>query len=547
MANKKIDNTGDESSSDPLLSRRDLVLTSAALAAAPSAMRSAIASGHKKSSGSGTQPPFDTLRDYVDALDQLGLLAHFDEVNQDKYEATAIMYKLIDEFGLREAPAVMFENLTVNGRKYPGPVISNPQGNVNAEALLLGVDPDARDINVTYENSTRKMLNVLKENDGQWPEIPTREISSEQALCKQVVLTGDDVDATAFPFMRGNPGDGGPYINTASVVTTDPKHGVNYGIYRCQLKGPRKIMINFEGGQTGIKAIRAAKERKETTVPVCLVIGQDPMTWMISASRVPSRIGNNDPIDELAVAGGFRGQAIDVVRSENGKFLVPANAEMVIEGTVDIYNLEPEGPYHEMYGYLGHPKDNFVFTADTLTHRKDPWIMNSFTGVVKEYIDAPQRADSLYRLQQSHPQVVDYASPNDTQGIIYISIKKDAPGQAFEVSRPLAMFNPLARVVVVVDDDVDVLNSADVRFAVATRWQPGIATEIIKNRRSFPLDPASPDRKTTSKIIIDATRQWPEEGGPEVYQRLNRDVFEEAYPDAIAQVTAKWPNLLVKN
>ena len=547
MANKKIDNTVDESSSDPLLSRRDLVLTSAALAATPSTMRSAIVTGNKNSAGSGTQPPFDTLRDYVDALDQLGLLAHFDGVNQDKYEATAIMYQLIDEFGLREAPAVIFENLTVNGRKYPGPVISNPQGNVNAEALLLGVDPDARNMNVTYERCTRKMLNVLKENGGQWPEIPTREISAEQALCKQVVLTGDDVDATAFPFMRGNPGDGGPYINTASVVTNDVKHGVNYGIYRCQLKGPRKIMINFEGGQTGIKAIRAAKERKETTVPVCLVIGQDPMTWMISGSRVPSRIGNNDPIDELAVAGGFRGKAIDVVRSENGKFLVPANAEIVIEGTVDLYNLEPEGPYHEMFGSLGHPTDNFVFTADTLTHRKDAWIMNSFTGVIKEYIDAPQRAESLYRLQRSHPQVVDYSSPYDTQGLIHISIKKDAPRQAFEVARPLAMFNPLARIVIVVDDDVNVLDSADVRFALTTRWQPATATEIIKDRRSFPLDPASPDRKTTSKIIIDATRQWPEEGGPEVYQRLNRDVFEEAYPDAIAQVTAKWPDLLLKN
>ncbi len=547
MAKENPNSTANETTDDPLLSRRDLMLTGAALAATPGAIRSAVAARHNKSSGSGPRPPFDTLRDYVAALDQLGLLARFDGVDQDKYEATAIMYKLIDEYGLREAPAVMFENLTVNGRKYPGPVISNPQGNINAEALLLGVDPDARDINVTYENATRKMLDVLKRNDGRWPEIPNREISTGQALCKQVMRTGDDVDVTTFPFMRGNPGDGGPYINTASVVTTDPKHGVNYGIYRCQLKGPRKIMINFRGGQTGIKAVRGAKERGETTIPVCLVIGQDPMTWMVSGSRVPSRIGNDDPIDELAVAGGFRGKAIDVVRSESGKFLVPANAEMVIEGTVDIYNLEAEGPYHEMFGYIGHTIDNFVFTADKLTHRKDPWIMNSFTGVIQEYIDTPQRAESLYRLQQAYPQVVDFASPYDSPGLIYISIKKDAPRQAFKVARPLAMFNPLARIVIVVDDDVNVLDSAALRFAITTRWQPATATEIIKNRRAFALDPASPDRKTTSKIIIDATRQWPEEGGPEVYQRLNRDVFEEAYPDAMARVTTKWPELLQKN
>jgi 3-polyprenyl-4-hydroxybenzoate decarboxylase len=108
------------------------------------------------------------------------------------------------------------------------------------------------------------------------------------------------------------------------------------------------------------------------------------------------------------------------------------------------------------------------------------------------------------------------------------------------------MFNPLARVVIVVDDDVDVLDSSAVRFAVGSRWQPALASEIIENRRAFPLDPASPDRLTTSKIIIDATRQWPEEGGPKIYQRLNRTVFEEAAPDAIAKVLAKWPDKLNK-
>jgi 4-hydroxy-3-polyprenylbenzoate decarboxylase len=220
---------------------------------------------------------------------------------------------------------------------------------------------------------------------------------------------------------------------------------------------------------------------------------------------------------------------------------------MVIEGTVDIINLEEEGPYHEMYGYLGHKKDkNYVMTVDTLTHRKDPWVMNSFTGVVQEYISAPQRAETIFNLRKSFPQVVDYGSPHDSQGLVYISIKKDAPGQAMEIARPTAMFNPLARVVVVVDDDIDVLDSAAVRFAIGSRWQPSLATEIIENRRAFPLDPASPDRVSTSKVIIDATRQWPEEGGPEVYQRLNRTVFEEAAPDAIERVVAKWPDILSK-
>ena len=109
----------------------------------------------------------------------------------------------------------------------------------------------------------------------------------------------------------------------------------------------------------------------------------------------------------------------------------------------------------------------------------------------------------------------------------------------------MAMFNPLARVTIVVDDDIDIMDSAAVRFAVGSRWQPALATEIFENRMAFPLDPAAPDRKATSKVIIDATRQWPEEGGPPFYQELNRTLFENAAPDALERVTAKWPDKLL--
>jgi 4-hydroxy-3-polyprenylbenzoate decarboxylase len=525
------------------VTRRALMTAGASLAAAPLVASAATNSATSRA----LQPPFDSIRDYVSALEQRGLLQKFDGVDQDSYEATAIMYRLIDEFGLREAPAVMFTNIRANGQEYPGPVVANLQGNMNVEPLLLGGQADPRDINVTYQNVTRRMLAQLEKSDGAWPEIEPRKTDSGSAPVKEIKLQGDEVDVTAFPFLRGNPGDGGPYINTASVFTRDPKLGVNFGTYRCQVKGPRKIMVNFEGGQTGIKMVDAARKRGETSIPVALVVGQDPITWMVSSSRIPSRIRNRNPIDELAIAGGLRGKAVDVVATESGTFLIPAQAEMVIEGTVDIINLEEEGPYHEMYGYLGHKKDkNYVMTVDTLTHRKDPWVMNSFTGVVQEYISAPQRAETIFNLRKSFPQVVDYGSPHDSQGLVYISIKKDAPGQAMEIARPTAMFNPLARVVVVVDDDIDVLDSAAVRFAIGSRWQPSLATEIIENRRAFPLDPASPDRVSTSKVIIDATRQWPEEGGPEVYQRLNRTVFEEAAPDAIERVVAKWPDILSK-
>jgi UbiD family decarboxylase len=260
---------------------------------------------------------------------------------------------------------------------------------------------------------------------------------------------------------------------------------------------------------------------------------------------VPDRLRNRKPIDELAVAGGLRGKAITVVRTEDGQFRVPAQAEIVIEGRVDLVNLEPEGPYHEMYGYMGIPKaQNYVLTVDTVTHRTEPWVMNSFTGVVAEYVTSVQNAAVIQSLRQSHPEVVAYHAPHDSQGLVYLSIRKTKPKQALEIAKPLAMFNPLARVTIVVDEDVDVLDSAAVRFAVGSRWQPALATQVFENRPAFPLDPAAPDRRTTSKVIIDATRQWPEEGGPPFYQELNRTVFQRAAPDAMARVTARWPEQL---
>ena len=533
------------------LSRRTVLLSGAVAAAlgTVSARRAeaAATSGKADAFAASLHAPYDSMRDFVAALDERGLLEHFDNIDQDTFEATAIMYTLIDTYGLRDAPAVAFTNMRANGQLYGGPVVANLQGNMITEALILGTAVDPDDSDQTYRDATDKMLALLEQHDGEWPQIEPVKVARDTAPCKQNVLTGDAVDVMQFPFIRGNPGDGGPYINTASVYTRDPDMGVNLGTYRCQVKGPRKIMVNFEGGQTGIKMVNAAKERGETTLPVTLVIGQDPTTWMVSSSRIPSRLRNRNPIDELAISGGFRGKAVDVVATESGLFDVPAHSEIVIEGNVDIYNLEEEGPYHEMYGYMGIKKEkNYVMTVDTVTHRDNPWVMNSFTGVVQEYITAPQRAENIYRLRKSFPQVVDYHSPHDSQGIVYISIKKDAPGQGLAVAKPIAMFNPLARVTIVVDDDIDVLDSAAVRFAMGSRWQPSLATQVFENRMAFPLDPASPDRKTSSKAIIDATRQWPEEGGPPFYQQLNRAVFEDAEPDAMARVLGKWPGQLGK-
>jgi 4-hydroxy-3-polyprenylbenzoate decarboxylase len=128
-------------------------------------------------------------------------------------------------------------------------------------------------------------------------------------------------------FFRNNPGDSGRFINTASVFTVDPEMGLNIGTYRCEIKGPRNIAVGSGEGQSGYNMLMAAKARGEKSANIALVVGQDPMIWLVSGARIPERRGKK-PIDELATAGGLRGKAIEVVTCESSDFRVPAHAEI---------------------------------------------------------------------------------------------------------------------------------------------------------------------------------------------------------------------------
>ena len=350
----------------------------------------------KAPSGDFPTAPFDSIRDYVAALDAHGLLMRFPEIDQDKYEATGIVFRSTDMFGMYGAPAYLFEKVKIGGKWYDGPVIGNYQGHWNTDSIGFGLEPEPREHYKNYQAVKDKMAEILEANGGKYPEIAPKVLAREDAPCKEVTLEGDDIDLTRFAFMQTNPFDDGRYVNTASVFTSDPEMGNNYGTYRCALRGPRYLALNPEPNQTGYKMIMAARERGEKTMPITLVLGQDPVVWMISGTRVAPRFGPK-PVDELAVAGGFRGKPLDVVKSDTNDMLVPAHCEMVIEGEVplDEASMRPEGPFGEMFGYLGPRKEtNFIINVTRVTHRKNPWLMNAFTGMQRGMFTAPM--DALY-------------------------------------------------------------------------------------------------------------------------------------------------------
>lgn len=480
--------------------------------------------------------PFDSFRDYINALDERGLLLRVQRVDEDQYELAALTYRLIDEFGWYNAPAVLVEEIKQDGRWMKGPVLTNHQGHWDTEAIIFGKDPVPGDGPATYREVFNYLYGIIENGNGKLPQIPTRPVPRVSAPVKEIVLRGDEINLLDFAFIKSNPGDSARYVNTGSVFTEDQDLGMNFGTYRCEIKGPRHLGVNCEDGQTGWKMFMKKIERGEKTCPVSIVIGQDPISWFISSSLI-----SKGGADELAIAGGLRGRTVDVIKSETNDMLIPANAEMVIEGEVLLDQMEPEGPFGEMYGYLGLKKEkNFVMNVTCVTSRKNPWILNQFTGATRGFCTAPLEAFSFYRLKKLIPNAVAFHSPVEWTGIGFLSIDKTAPGQALQIGKKLVTVVPITKALIVVDKDVDILNRTEVMQAVGARWQPYPAAEIIKEARGMPLDPSAPKRPMSSKIVIDATRQWPEEGGPNVYPERNRDLLNKLAPEAAKLVDARW-------
>ncbi len=484
-------------------------------------------------SGDVPTAPFDSIRDYIAALDAHGLLMRFPEIDQDQFEATGLFFKATDLFGMYGTPAMIFEKIKIDGKWIKGPVMANTQGHWNTDSIAFGLEPEPREHYKNYRAVKAEMKKMLAANNGSYPQIPPNVLVRDEAPCKEITLKGDEIDLTKFAFMQTNPADDGRYINTASVFTHDPEMGPNYGTYRCALRGPRHLGFNPEPNQTGYKMIMAAKERGEKTAKIALVLGQDPIVWMISGSRVAPRFGPK-PVDELAVAGGFRGKAMDVVKCDTSDMLVPAHCEMVIEGEVplDDASLEPEGPFGEMFGYLGPKKQaNFVINVTRVTHRQDPWLMNAFTGMQRGMLTAPM--DALYEefLKKRIPGLVEYQTPQYCMGVIFMSIDKTEPGEGLKSGRAIAKTNPIAKVIVVVDKDINILDPIEMLMAIGSRWQPYPAAEILEEAFGLMTDPSQVEYQKTSKIVIDATMQIPGEGGQDEFPLRNRIHLEQGKPD----------------
>jgi len=203
------------------------------------------------------------------------------------------------------------------------------------------------------------------------------------------------------------------------------------------LKGPRKVAISPGAGQTGWKMLEAARKRGEKTARISLVLGQDPIVYVVSGSRTANRQGDK-PVDELAVAGGLRGRPVQVIKSETNDFLIPAQAEMVIEGEIPLDDLEKEGPYGEGLGYQGDGEKAWYMNVTTVTHRRNPWMHNSFTGVDRGPIKSPGVASAYLFSKKFVPEIVDFHYLSNANNIFLSASTKRRPVRVLPPGRSLA-------------------------------------------------------------------------------------------------------------
>jgi len=491
---------------------------------------------------------YASLRDFITHLEQVGRLKRVSKPVSPILEMTEIQTRLLAEGG----PAVLFEHVVrTDGTPYGMPVLVNLFGTIERVAWGMGREPhEMRQLGEELAFLRQpKLPTNIKQTLAQLPLLKSalnmNPKSISVAPCQEVVLEHEDIDLTQLPVQTCWPGEPAPLITWGLVVTQGPNPAgdkvdtTNLGIYRMQVTSPNTTLMRWLVQRGGAQHFaRWRKERREP-MPVAAVIGTDPATLLAAVTPVP------DTLSEYQFAGLLGGRRVELVDCKTVPLQVPANAEIVLEGTVAEDETGEEGPYGDHTGYYNAVERFPVFRLSAVTMRRAPIYHSTFTGRPP---DEPsvlgQALNELFipLAQQQFPEIVDFWLPPEacSYRIAVVSIRKAYPGHArrlmMGVWSALRQFT-FTKWVIVVDDDINVRNWKDVMWAVTTRMDPSRDIMLIENTPVDTLDFASPVPGLGSKIGLDATDKWPPETTRTWGHRLR---MSEA---VIEKVSAMWPEL----
>jgi 2,5-furandicarboxylate decarboxylase 1 len=316
---------------------------------------------------------------------------------------------------------------------------------------------------------------------------------------KEVVRRGEQVNLLELPQIVHHEGDAGPYLTAAISFARDPAGEVwNCAYNRLMIKGPDTTSIHLTLGKHLWEFHRAAEARGHA-LPVALVIGVHPAIALGALA-----IGSIDE-DERAIMGALLGEPLELVKCETSDVLVPAHAELVIEGEIRAGERVPEGPFGEFTGYSLGERQREVLHVSAITHRRDAY----FQDITVAHLDhmllstIPMEANLYRAVRAMVPSVKAVRVPSPFT--CYVSLEQRLPGQAKNAIMAVLGADLYMKRVVVVDHDVDVFDDRQVNWALATRCQPDRDLVVITHARGSDLDPSTKEDGYTAKWGVDAT------------------------------------------
>ncbi len=485
--------------------------------------------------------PYQDLRDFLSQLAAKDDLKRINLEIDPRLEITEISDRVLRTGG----PALLFEN----PKGYKFPVLTNLFGTVERVAFAMG-QSNAQDL-----RELGKLLAFLKE-----PEPPRgfkdtlqklplfKQILTmhpkiqKKGLCQQNILKGNDVDLNALPIQTCWPEDASPLITWGLVVTKGPHQArQNLGIYRQQVIGKNKLLMRWLAHRGGALDFQQwQKTHPGQRFPVAVVIGADPATMLAAVTPVP------DNLSEYSFAGLLRGAKSELVATTlHEDLLVPAQAEIVLEGYIEPEEVADEGPFGDHTGYYNEVEKFPVFTVECVTFRDNPIYQSTHTGRPPDepaILGLALNELFIPLLQKQFPEITDFYLP--PEGCSYrfavVAIRKQYLGHAKRVMFGIWSFLKqfmYTKFIIVVDEDVDARNWQDVIWAMATRMDPARDTVMVENTPIDYLDFASPISGLGSKMGFDATNKWPGETNREWGQPI------KMCPIVTDKIDTIWQNL----
>jgi 2,5-furandicarboxylate decarboxylase 1 len=420
----------------------------------------------------------------VEIADPTQVLRVKEEINP-AYEITAFVMELERQ---GTSPLVIFESV----KGFSIPLVTNLSGSRKRLALAFKVNEE--DLLAEY---SRRMKSPLAEKLTKYS--PTRDC----------VYTGKEIDISNFPILTHFQEDPAPYITAGLIVSEDPDTRVSsMGYHRLMAKGKNRFGISLHSRRRLWDYQRRAEE-KGKNLPVACLLGVHPLISLSSISVIPLQVGKYE------VAGGLLGEPLEVVEGINVPLRIPAYAEIVLEGEILAGVREPEGPFGEFTGYSSYRSTQNVFVAHTLYHRKAPLYQSICAGLSGEHntlLALPREADLIQALSRTIPGLHAVHVPLSGCGFfhVYISMKKTAEGQAKQAILTALGLDHCLKLVIVVDEDVNVFNEPEVLWAISTRFQADRDLVIVQGAMGVILDPSAAENGLTSRMGIDATKSLQE-------------------------------------